>query len=87
MFSPPRGTGLAPKGISVGNWTKVGRKTLYIRGDQLPLSAIELLSSLSLVSKKQRVSDTFYIQQYTTHSFINILLFPGLVSSIDCEGK
>ena len=37
--------------------------------------------------EKQRVSDTFYIQRYTTHSFINILLFPALVWSIDGEGK
>ena len=44
IFSPPR---------YVGSRTKVVRKTLHIRGDPLPLSAIELLSSLSLVSKNK----------------------------------
>ena len=70
IFSSPRGTGLAPKGISVRNWTKVGRKTLYIRGDPLSLSAIELLSSLSLVSNSKKVTDTFYIRRYTARNLV-----------------
>ena len=58
IFSPPG---------YVGSRTKVVRKTLYIRGDPLPLSAIELFE---FHIEKQRVSDTFYIQRYITHSFI-----------------
>jgi len=79
IFSPPRYVGTEPDKNGKENSAYQGRSAAVV-SDRTPFI-------FKFHIEKQRVSDTFYIQRYTTHSFINILLFPALVSSIDCEGK